>query len=167
MKCSFYLYDCSECWSCLLLFTLYHCCYFLHWRAGTADWFMADYLMEAVIWIVVSINVLTIQCNQTFLTVRLYKERTHHQHISGDNSYSVSRQFIKNSIGCKDQMVFFCCHLRETYVKTKKRRKVFMKPQCKSYTWDFKDYNSLITSLCIEYIGEFMALNQKDPMLFL
>jgi len=25
----------------------------------------------------------------------------------------------------------------------------------------------LITSLCIEYIGEIMALNQKDPMLFL
>ena len=33
--------------------------------------------------------------------------------------------------------------------------------------WDFKDSNSLITSTCIEYIGEFMTLNQKDPMLFL
>ena len=28
----------------------------------------------------------------------------------------------------------------------------------------FKDSNSLITSLSIEYIGEFMTLNQKDPM---
>ena len=25
---------------------------------------------------------------------------------------------------------------------------------------------SLITSLCIEYIEEFMTLNQKDPMVF-
>ena len=31
----------------------------------------------------------------------------------------------------------FCCHLRETYVKTIKKH----------------------TSLCIEYIGEFMTLN--------
>ena len=33
--------------------------------------------------------------------------------------------------------------------------------------WDFKDSNYLITSLCIEYIGEFIALNQKDPKLFI
>ena len=25
----------------------------------------------------------------------------------------------------------FCCHLRETYVKTKNKKKVFMKPKCK------------------------------------
>ena len=28
-----------------------------------------------------------------------------------------------------------------------------------------KDSNYLITSLCIEYIGEFLTLNQKDPMI--
>ena len=26
----------------------------------------------------------------------------------------------------------FCCHLREIYVKTKKKREDFMKPKCKS-----------------------------------
>jgi len=40
-------------------------------------------------------------------------------HIVKTNSLS------KKSIGCKDQ-VFFCCHFRETYVKTKKRRTIFM-----------------------------------------
>ena len=59
--------------------------------------------------------------------------------------------------------MFLCCHLRETYVKTKKRRTVFMKPKCKK-VWDFKDSNSLITSLCIKYRREFIALNQEDPM---
>ena len=47
----------------------------------------------------------------------------------------------------------FCCHLRETYVKTKNKK-----------IWDFKDSNS--TSLSIEYIGEFMTLTLKDPMPF-
>jgi len=30
----------------------------------------------------------------------------------------------------------------------------------------YKDSNYLIISLCFEFIGEFMTLNQKDPMLF-
>jgi len=30
--------------------------------------------------------------------------------------------------------------------------------------FETKDSNYLITSLCIEYIGEFMTLNQKDHM---
>jgi len=41
-----------------------------------------------------------------------------------------------------------------------------MKTQGKSWIWDIKDSNSLITSLSIEYKGEFMTLNQKDPMIF-
>ena len=32
--------------------------------------------------------------------------------------------------------------------------------------FETKDSNSLITSLSLEYIGEFMTLNQKDPMCF-
>ena len=32
--------------------------------------------------------------------------------------------------------------------------------------FETKDSNSLITSLSLEYIGEFMTLNQKDPMLW-
>ena len=32
--------------------------------------------------------------------------------------------------------------------------------------FETKDSNYLITSLCIEYIGEFMTLNKKDPMIF-
>ena len=68
----------------------------------------------------------------------------------GDNSYSENRQFIKKSIGCKDQMFF----LLSLCVKTKRTQtKCFMKPQCKNSIWDFKDSNYLITSLSIEYIG--------------
>jgi len=31
--------------------------------------------------------------------------------------------------------------------------------------FETKDSNSLITSLCIEFIGEIITLNQKDPMI--
>ena len=41
-----------------------------------------------------------------------------------------------------------------------------MKTQGKSWIWDIKDSNSLITLLSIEYKGEFMTLNQRDPMIF-
>jgi len=76
---------------------------------------------------------------------------------------------VKTDSLSKNQLVVrtkcsFCGHLIETFVKTKKRRKVFLKPKCKSWISDFKDSNSLITSLCIEYIGEFMALTQNGPM---
>jgi len=44
---------------------------------------------------------------------------------------------VKTESLSKNQLVArtkcsFCCHLRETYVKTIKGRKVFMKSKCKS-----------------------------------
>jgi len=45
--------------------------------------------------------------------------------------------------------------------KLKKQTK-FYENTMQKLDLDFKDSNSLITSLCIEYIGEFMTLNQKD-----
>ena len=59
----------------------------------------------------------------------------------------------------------FCCHLRETYVK--KRINVFYETTMQKLDLRlYKDSNYLIISLCFEFIGEFMTLNQKDPMLF-
>jgi len=40
-------------------------------------------------------------------------------------THSENRQFIKNSIDCKDRS--FCCLLRETYFRTKKQNISFMK----------------------------------------
>ena len=47
--------------------------------------------------------------------------------------------------------------------KLKKEEKFLWNQNAKASFETFKDSNSLITSLCFEYIG---ALNQKDPMLF-
>ena len=39
----------------------------------------------------------------------------------GDNSYSKNKQFIKNSIECKER-VFFLLSIERNFVKTKKKR---------------------------------------------
>ena len=79
-------------------------------------------------------------------------------HITKVNSYSENRQFIKKSVGCKDQM-FFVLPFERNLCQTQKK-KVFY--ETKMQKLDFKYL--LIASLCIEYIGEFMALNQNGPM---
>ena len=38
----------------------------------------------------------------------------------------------KTQVSVINKMCFFCCHLRETYVKTKNNNKGFMETQCKS-----------------------------------
>ena len=53
-------------------------------------------------------------------------------------------------------------NLRQNY----KRKKSFYEIKMQKQDLRLKDLNSLITSLCFEYIGEFMALNQKDHMPF-
>ena len=61
--------------------------------------------------------------------------------------------------------MFFFDDILEKLMSKLKEKKV-MKTQGKSWIWDIKDSNSLITSLSIEYKGEFKTLNQKDPMIF-
>ena len=67
----------------------------------------------------------------------------------------------KKSIDCKEQMFFFAVIWEKLMSKLKKQTK-FYENTMQKLDLDFKDSNSLITSLCIEYIGEFMTLNQKD-----
>ena len=61
------------------------------------------------------------------------------------------------------KLMFFLLPFERAYVK----KKFLGNHNAKARFETFKDYNSLITSLSIGYIGEFMTLNQKDPMLFI
>ena len=58
----------------------------------------------------------------------------------------------------------FCCHLRETYVKTKKINKyenTMQKLDLRLKQFNFFNYLPLF-----EYKGEFMTVNQKYPTIF-
>ena len=54
--------------------------------------------------------------------------------------------------------------MRETFLKTKKTIK-FYENTAQARFKTFRVYNSLITSLCIEYIDTFMTLNLKDTVM--
>ena len=59
----------------------------------------------------------------------------------------------------------FCCHLRETYVKTKKK-KVFYETTMQKLDMILKRFKFFNYLPFFEYIEEFMTLHEKDPMLF-
>jgi len=48
------------------------------------------------------------------------------------------KQFIKKTIGCQNQIFFLLLVIN---VKTRKTQQCFMKTQCKSKSWEFKDSN--------------------------
>ena len=62
--------------------------------------------------------------------------------------------------------MFFLLPFERNLCQNLKKKSFLCNHNAKARFETFKDSNSLITSLSIEYIGEFMALNQKDPILF-